>query len=121
MGARRAPGVQAPVAFRTQVTPANPSGLRLSNSPGPPPSSLSGLGCQHGTCRQAMIYSLPPKNVFLTPLNRDSLDKQGNSVSGAAGPYRIADYDRYTRVLAVAETSNTCDGNILIAVERSWA
>ena len=54
------------------------------------------------------------------------LDKQGNSVSGAAGPYRIADYDHYTRVLAVAGTSNTCDGSILIIVDdvaplSTWA
>ena len=54
------------------------------------------------------------------------LDKQGNSVSGAAGPYRIADYDHYTRVLAVAGTSNACDGNVLIIVDdvaplSTWA
>ena len=64
--------------------------------------------------------------VLLFGIGLPLLDKQGNSVSGAAGPYRIADYDHYTRVLAVAGTSNTCDGNILIIVDdvaplSTWA
>jgi hypothetical protein len=64
--------------------------------------------------------------VLLFGIGLPLLDKQGNSVSGAAGPYLIADYDRYTRVLAVAGTSNTCDGNILIIVDdvaalSTWA
>lgn len=64
--------------------------------------------------------------VLLFGIGLPLLDKQGDSVSGAAGPYRIADYDRYTRVLAVAGTSNTCDGNILIIVDdvaplSTWA
>src|SRR5260370_36822252 len=42
------------------------------------------------------------------------LDRQGNSPSGDAGPFLIADYDRYTRVLSVAGTSTTCDGSILV-------
>jgi hypothetical protein len=45
------------------------------------------------------------------------LDKTGNSVAGAAGPYRIADYDHYSRVLSVAGTSESCDGAILIVVD----
>ena len=54
------------------------------------------------------------------------LDRQGSSPSGAAGPYRIADYDRYTRVLSVAGTSTTCDGSILVIVDNvaplgTWA
>lgn len=64
--------------------------------------------------------------VLLFGVGLPLLDKQGNSVSGAAGPYRIADYDRYTRVLSVAGTSNTCDGRILIVVDdvgplSTWA
>lgn len=64
--------------------------------------------------------------VLLFGIGLPLLDAQGNSVSGAAGPYRIADYDRYTRVLAVAGTSNTCDGNVLIIVDdvaplSTWA
>ena len=64
--------------------------------------------------------------VLLFGIGLPLLDKQGDSVSGAAGPYRIADYDRYTRVLAVAGTSNACDGNILIIVDdvaplSTWA
>jgi len=64
--------------------------------------------------------------VLLFGIGLPLLDKQGSSVSGVAGPYRIADYDRYTRVLAVAGTSNTCDGNILIIVDdvaplSTWA
>jgi hypothetical protein len=64
--------------------------------------------------------------VLLFGIGLPLLDKQGSSVSGVAGPYLIADYDRYTRVLAVAGTSNTCDGNILIIVDdvaplSTWA
>ena len=64
--------------------------------------------------------------VLLFGIGLPLLDNQGNSLSGVAGPYRIADYDRYTRVLAVAGTSNTCDGNILIVVDdvaplSTWA
>ena len=54
------------------------------------------------------------------------LDRTGNATSGAAGPYRIADYDRYTRVLAVAGTSTSCEGAVLIVVDdvaplATWA
>ncbi len=45
------------------------------------------------------------------------LDSTGNRSSGAAGPYRISDYDPYTRVLAVAGTSTSCDGSVLIIVD----
>ncbi len=45
------------------------------------------------------------------------LDRTGNSTSGTAGPYKISDYDRYTRVLSVAGTSTICDGSILIIVD----
>jgi len=45
------------------------------------------------------------------------LDRSGNSLSGTAGPYKISDYDRYTRVLSVAGTSTSCDGSILIIVD----
>ncbi len=54
------------------------------------------------------------------------LDNEGNNVSGAAGPYRIGDYDHYTPVLAVAGTSTSCDGSVLIIVDdvapiTTWA
>ena len=54
------------------------------------------------------------------------LDRQGNSSTGVAGPYRIADYDHYTRVLSVAGTSTSCDGAVLIIVDdvaplTTWA
>lgn len=47
-------------------------------------------------------------------------------MNGTAGPYKISDYDRYTRVLSVAGTSNICDGTILIIVDdisplTTWA
>jgi hypothetical protein len=40
--------------------------------------------------------------------------------------YRIADYDPYTRVLAVAGTSSSCDGSVLIIIDdvnpfTTWA
>ena len=64
--------------------------------------------------------------VLLFGIGLPLLDKQGNTLSGTAGPYRIGDYDRYTRVLSVAGTSNTCDGNILVIVDdiaplSTWA
>src|SRR5206468_5153251 len=54
------------------------------------------------------------------------LDRTGNSSFGTAGPYRISDYDPYTRVLAVAGTSTSCDGSVLIIVDdvsplTTWA
>jgi hypothetical protein len=54
------------------------------------------------------------------------LDSTGSHLSGVAGPYRIADYDRYTRVLSVAGTSTSCDGSVLIIVDdvaplATWA
>ena len=54
------------------------------------------------------------------------LDQQGNSTVGAAGPYLIADYDHYSRVLSVAGTSTSCDGAVLIIVDdvaplATWA
>jgi hypothetical protein len=64
--------------------------------------------------------------VLLFGIGLPLLDRQGNSPSGAAGPYLIADYDRYTRVLSVAGTSTTCDGSILVIVDdvaplATWA
>jgi hypothetical protein len=54
------------------------------------------------------------------------LDRQGNTTTGAAGPYRIADYDHYSRVLSVAGTSTSCDGAVMIIVDdvaplATWA
>lgn len=54
------------------------------------------------------------------------LDTKGNAASASAGPYRISDYDRYTRVLSVGGTSNTCNGNVMIVVDdvaplATWA
>ena len=64
--------------------------------------------------------------VLMFGIGLPLLDRQGNSRSGAAGPYLIADYDRYTRVLSVAGTSTTCDGSILVIVDdvaalATWA
>src|SRR5260370_5766286 len=55
--------------------------------------------------------------VLMFGIGLPLLDRQGNSPSGDAGPYLIADYDRYTRVLSVAGTSTTCDGSILVIVD----
>src|SRR5258708_8829616 len=55
--------------------------------------------------------------VLLFGIGLPLLDRQGNSPSGDAGPYLIADYDRYTRVLSVAGASTTCDGSILVIVD----
>lgn len=64
--------------------------------------------------------------VLLFGIGFPLLDKTGNSASGTAGPYRIGDYDRYTRVLAVAGNSSTCSGDVLIIVDdvaplSTWA
>ncbi|HEV2414189.1 MAG TPA: hypothetical protein VGX27_05230 [Candidatus Dormibacteraeota bacterium] len=64
--------------------------------------------------------------VMLFGIGLPLLDRTGNSASGAAGPYRIADYDHYTRVLAVNGTSSTCNGNVLLVVDdvaplSTWA
>jgi len=64
--------------------------------------------------------------VMLFGIGLPLLDKQGFSASGVAGPYLVSDYDRYTRVLAVAGTSTTCDGKVLIIVDdvaplSTWA
>lgn len=55
--------------------------------------------------------------VVMFGLGLPLLDRSGSSFSGTAGPYKISDYDRYTRVLSVAGTSTTCDGSILIIVD----
>ena len=64
--------------------------------------------------------------VLLFGIGLPLLDNQGHGVTGSVGPYRIADYDRYTRVLSVAGTSSTCDGSVLIIVDdvaplSTWA
>jgi len=45
------------------------------------------------------------------------LDGKENSQSGTAGPYKVSDYDRYTRVLLLTGKSNSCDGSLLIIVD----
>ena len=64
--------------------------------------------------------------VLLFGIGLPLVDNQGNSATGSVGPYRIADYDRYTRVLSVVGTSNTCNGSVLIVVDdvapmSTWA
>src|SRR5260370_4567986 len=51
--------------------------------------------------------------VLLFGIGLPLLDRQGNSPSGAAGPYLIADYDPSPRVLSVAGARPTCAGSIL--------
>ena len=55
--------------------------------------------------------------VVLFGIGLPLLDRTGTSTTGTAGPYRIADYSPYTRVLAVAGTSTSCDGSVLIIVD----
>ncbi|HYT11478.1 MAG TPA: hypothetical protein VEL12_01725 [Candidatus Nitrosopolaris sp.] len=81
---------------------------------------LNGLGNAPTAQKSAQL------KVLMFGIGLPLLDRQGNSLSGAAGPYLIGDYDRYTRVLSVAGTSTTCDGSILIIVDdvaplRTWA
>jgi len=81
---------------------------------------LNGLGNAPTAQKSAQL------KVLMFGIGLPLLDRQGNSLSGAAGPYLIGDYDRYTRVRSVAGTSTTCDGSILIIVDdvaplRTWA
>lgn len=64
--------------------------------------------------------------VFLFGVGLPLLDQTGSSTTGSAGPYRISDYDRYTRVLSVGGTSTSCNGNVLVIVDdvaplATWA
>lgn len=64
--------------------------------------------------------------VFLFGIGLPLLDQSGRSTTGSAGPYRISDYDRYTRVLSVGGTSTSCNGNVLVIVDdvaplATWA
>jgi len=81
---------------------------------------INGLGNAPTAQKSAQL------KVLMFGIGLPLLDRQGNSPSGAAGPYLIADYDRYTRVLSVAGTSTTCDGSILVIVDNvaplgTWA
>jgi hypothetical protein len=81
---------------------------------------INGLGKAPTAQKSAQL------KVLMFGIGLPLLDRQGNSPSGAAGPYLIADYDRYTRVLSVAGTSTTCDGSILVIVDdvaplATWA
>src|SRR5712691_3080033 len=72
---------------------------------------LNGLGNAPTAQKSAQL------KVLMFGIGLPLLDRRGSGPSGSAGPYRIADYDRYTRVLSVAGTSSTCDGSILIIVD----
>ena len=80
----------------------------------------------NGQARSATPQTSAQLKVVLFGVGLPLLDRTGNSNSGTAGPYRIADHDRYTRVLAVAGTSTNCDGSVLILVDdvsplTTWA
>ena len=64
--------------------------------------------------------------VALFGIGLPLVNNQGNNATGSVGPYVIADYDRYTRVLSVVGSSNTCSGSVLIIVDdvaplSTWA
>ena len=64
--------------------------------------------------------------VLLFGIGLPLLDQTGTSANGSAGPYRISDYDRYTRVLSVGGTSTACNGSVMIVVDdvaplATWA
>jgi hypothetical protein len=56
-------------------------------------------------------------NVVMFGIGIPLLDRNGNSLTGTAGPYKISDYDPYTRVLSVSATSSSCSGSILVIVD----
>jgi hypothetical protein len=81
---------------------------------------LTGVANAPRTQRTAQL------KVVLFGIGLPLLDRTGTSNTGTAGPYRIADYHPYSRVLAVAGSSTTCDGSILIIVDdvsplTTWA
>jgi len=81
---------------------------------------LTGVATAPGSQRTAHL------KVDLFGIGLPLLDSTGTSSTGHAGPYRIADYSPYTRVLAVAGTSTSCDGSVLIIVDdvsplTTWA
>lgn len=81
---------------------------------------LTGVAKAPRTQRTAQL------KVVLFGIGLPLLDRTGTSSSGTAGPYRIADYYPYSRVLAVAGTSTSCDGSVLIIVDdvsplTTWA
>ena len=45
----------------------------------------------------------------------------GKDTHGSAGPFKVSDYSKYTRIFAAHGTSDTCDGDVLIVVtDQSW-
>jgi hypothetical protein len=79
-----------------------------------------------GEARSPSLQRSAQLKVVIFGVGLPLLDRQGNSTTGAAGPYRIADYDHYSRVLSVAGASTSCDGAILIIVDdvaplATWA
>ena len=79
-----------------------------------------------GRASASTPQSFAQLRVLIFGIGLPLLDQTGSSPSGFAGPYRISDYDRYTRVLSVGGTSSTCDGSIMIVVDdvaplATWA
>ncbi len=70
-----------------------------------------------GEAKAASPQKVAQLKVVIFGVGLPLLDRTGNNSFGAAGPYRISDYDPYTRVLAVAGTSTSCDGSVLIIVD----
>jgi len=80
----------------------------------------------NGVARSPSLQRSAQLKVVIFGVGLPLLDRQGDSTTGAAGPYRIADYDHYSRVLSVAGTSTSCDGAVLIIVDdvaplATWA
>jgi hypothetical protein len=80
----------------------------------------------NGAARSPSLQKSAQLKVVIFGVGLPLLDRQGNSTTGSAGPYRIADYDHYSRVLSVAGTSTSCDGAVLIVVDdvaplATWA
>src|SRR4029077_12009883 len=65
---------------------------------------ISGEGRSPSPQRSAQL------KVVIFGVGLPLLDRQGNSTTGTAGPYRIADYDHYSRVLSVAGSTGRRGG-----------
>jgi hypothetical protein len=55
--------------------------------------------------------------AFLFGIPVPVYSSSGKDTKGSAGPFKVSDYSRYTRVFAAGGSSDSCDGAVLIVVD----
>lgn len=55
--------------------------------------------------------------AFLFGIPVPVYSSSGKDTQGSAGPFKVSDYSRYTRVFAAGGSSDTCTGGVLIVVD----